>query len=188
MWLYSYVAFSPDVPFDVIGFRTGLWAILLRGIIFRDHWNVKLVLSAPALTYEPLLAPPLPPPVPLSDLASRAHGHVLQRALWKIRHSADVRLLPVLGPELGVSEEGHRGGDHRWGRRHHQSAGEIFYVFYAASFLVMGGDNAEPEMNELGECCCMLAGKRPLAVSLHNLLFYRFMWGLAKRLSLLLSP
>lgn len=55
---------------------------------------------------------------------SRVHGHVLQRALWQIRHAAAVRLLPILGPQLGVPEERHHGGNHQLWRWHHQPAGK----------------------------------------------------------------
>lgn len=44
---------------------------------------------------------------------SHLHGHVLQRAVRQIRHAAAVRLLPVLGPQLGVPEERHHGGNHQ---------------------------------------------------------------------------
>lgn len=47
------------------------------------------------------------------SFCSRVHGHVLQRAVRQVRHAAAVRLLPVLGPQLGVPQEGHHGGDHQ---------------------------------------------------------------------------
>ena len=38
---------------------------------------------------------------------SHLHGDVLQRALRHVLHSATLRLLSVLGAQLGVQEEGH---------------------------------------------------------------------------------
>ena len=37
---------------------------------------------------------------------SPVHGHVLQRAVRPVRDAADVRLLPAVGAQLGVQEEG----------------------------------------------------------------------------------
>lgn len=55
---------------------------------------------------------------------SRVHGHVLQRAVWQVRHATAVRLLSILGPQLGVPEERHHGGNHQLWRWHHQPSGE----------------------------------------------------------------
>lgn len=44
---------------------------------------------------------------------SRVHGHVLQRAVRQVRHATAVRLLSILGPQLGVQEERHHGGNHQ---------------------------------------------------------------------------
>lgn len=55
---------------------------------------------------------------------SRVHSHVLQRAVWQVRHATAVWLLSILGPQLGVPEERHHGGNHELRRWHHQPAGE----------------------------------------------------------------
>lgn len=56
---------------------------------------------------------------PISTLLS----HVLQRAVWQVRYASAVRLLSLMGPELGVQEEGHHAGDSQLQCWHHQSSG-----------------------------------------------------------------
>lgn len=48
---------------------------------------------------------------------------MLQRAERQVRDPPDVRLLPELGPRLGVPEEGHPRRDQALRRRHNQPAG-----------------------------------------------------------------
>lgn len=51
------------------------------------------------------------------------HRDVLQRAVRQVRDAADVLVLPELGAELGLPQEGHPRGDTALQRGHHQSAG-----------------------------------------------------------------
>lgn len=59
---------------------------------------------AQCLTHAALTAP---------DLSHRSavFRHVLQRALRQVRHASALRLLPVMGAQLGVQEEGHHAGN-----------------------------------------------------------------------------
>lgn len=65
-----------------------------------------------------------------SHSCSHLHGHVLQRVMWQVRHATAVRLLPVLGPQLGVPEEGHHGGNHQLWRWHHQPSGQTSPLWF----------------------------------------------------------
>lgn len=55
---------------------------------------------------------------------SRLHSHVLQRAVRQVRHATAVRILPILGPQLGVPEKRHHGGHRQLWCRHHQPSGK----------------------------------------------------------------
>ena len=108
-------------------FKTLCFYRLLLIDSFKSSVNQKLsdslLLSIPGFPSSgfPLTCPLLFPRSPRSDV----HCHVLQRAVRQVRHTTAVRLLPVLGPQLGVPEEGHHGGDHQLRRRHHQPAGKM---------------------------------------------------------------
>lgn len=66
----------------------------------------------------------------VTHVCRAVHGHVLQRVVWQVRHAPAVRLLPHLGPQLGVSQEGHPGRDQaRRGWRHCPS-GTLTLVFW----------------------------------------------------------
>lgn len=55
--------------------------------------------------------------------SSCVHSYVLQRTVWQVCNKTTVRLLSILGSQLGVQEEGYHGGDHKLWCGHHQPAG-----------------------------------------------------------------